>query len=1100
MRIELSFRVTGDGLAGGEAEFEPYLGVRASFGSYRTPVRVELAQNATAPTQYTSQGVVGPFVLDHVERDFRGDESFWIEMRSRTRLSGIDDIDKAEKDYVSRDVSSGTLQLPLAKLLASVNPATGVGAVEHEDMISTELLTHILMTERQQTAQHNANRALEASHKAWLGIDVRVLDASAPAITALTEALTTPLSAKESEPGYVRNGKTGALLYVPANYPKFAADLDYFVGLYAERYIGHIDMKTGAVTGKAVYDTKNEGIKNLHFAVYRSQVGMLPISAFWAHAFMQRHWATTAERAEAEKMYGYTLATERYFEAKMLAACRRFGMSEKAYIEEVTAQLARPLSDATVSSGFRTAASVTADFGTFTANSIYYGQDERFANPHRSHPTGECDELKGSAPVGLESWDVTALTFLSRTNDCEDMGDVSTSGLRSLEYGRSDIEDTSNTREATLRLLVGSQWQSPLLKAAQRVLQQYTVMDVGGSVTAAYLGADGKKLEKKDIKDLPMRGDAADKRNTTGGHAWGIMAPEARTAMWLSNGGIKDAPLGKPLKAYAKWQFALPVLTLEGTGPIEHHMLPAAECFGSASVDYYKAEAARSLVRTTLSDEAYKPLTEAFRPYSVPFYTKQVEAERRITTFYRDVVHGSSVGMYQKHHGLSQFAFIDRTTNERGVDFAMLVRDGADGNPTNSKVALDAPFYEHVRAWDERMVPVMEAMVNQMPLTALGQAPLYQQQSRPLQFALMSQATLEKRLDSNALSVQTPLCYNVPHSVDHAAAISPQAAAAVSRMRGNNSASPIKGTIAWDTVTGLLHWHAHHANFAAASGSTASATPTVDARVVDYRVRDTFDRYAVTASSGVSWRELDALAARPDNVTSLGESARFLIQGTPEIVPDMRAPGAIKLVVDVGIDSNVRARSDTVSLLHVAVGGRVFALAPIVFADTPATSAPQEGRYVHVAATDGSKAQWRVTVSLPSLEHTTQAFLTEECLTAEPWLTANDMHVSGTPSEMLWGTKHRVDHLTSFNFGAPEDLPALSPFADCYKRPDVTLVRFFGHEWSLRKNRESALACIDRLYKEGILVAHEFAVCSPLPQCDDVIELHMLIRVNSAKN
>jgi hypothetical protein len=1102
MRIELSFRVTADGLAGGDAEFEPYLGVRASFGSYRTPTRVALVQQPTAPTQYVSQGVVGPFVLDHVERDFRGDESFWIEMRSRTRLSGIEDIDKLEKDYVARDVNSGTLQLPLGKLLAAVNPATGVGAVEHEDMITSELLTHILMTERQQTAQPNVKRAVEAAHKAWVGVDVRVLDASPPALKALTAALMTPLSANEGEPAYVRNGKTGALLYVPANYGKFAAALDYFVGLYAERYIGHIDAKTGAITGKPVYDTKNDNIKNLHFAVYRSQVGMLPIVAFWAHAFMQRHWATKEDRQEAEQLYGYTLATEKYFEAKLLASCRRFGMSEQAFISEVEAQLARPLADATVSAGFRTASYVTADFGTFTANSIYYGQDERFANPLRSHPTGESDDFKGNGPVGLESWDITALTFMSRMNDCEDMGNVSTSGLRSLSYGRSDLEDDASVRNRALGTFVGSQWQSPLLRAAQRVLQQYTIMDVGGSVTAAYLGADGKKLEKKDIKELPMRGDAADRRNSTGGHAWGLMPPEARVALWLAKGGIADAPLGKPLSAYAKWQFALPLLVLEGTGPIEHLMLPAAECFGETSVDYCKAEAARALVRDTLgADDTFKPLTEAFRPYSVPFYTKKVEADRRITTFYREAVHGSSVDLYLKHHGLAQFTFVNWDSKERGVDLAKLARDGLDGNLAASTVALDAPFYAHARKWDEVMVPVMEAMVNQMPLTALGQAPLYQS-NRPLQFTLMSQATLEQRLDIDALSVRTPLCYNVtssksvnaPYKADHAAALSPAAASAVNRMR-DPATSPVKGSVSWNTVFDLLAWHTQHVGVGFADGTLAAHDPPpVEASIVDFRVPAGFDVHALTRANGVSWDALDACA---HGVVALGKSQRFAIDGAATLVPDTRAPGAMKFLVPVAHlgHAHVPAPPNTLSLLRVGIGGRVFALAPIILVDQPLTA--PAASYVQAVATDCSLQQWRLTVTLPSLEHVAQAFLTAERLTADPWLPLS-AHTDSNNREALWVTARQANQLTRFDFGTPADAPVLSPFADCYKRPDVTLVRFFGHEWSLRKNREAALACIDRLYKSGVLVAHEFAVCSPLPQCDDVIELHMLIRVKAA--
>jgi hypothetical protein len=1106
MRIELVFRVLADGLVGGDVEGAPYLGVRATFGAYRQPKRVDLQQNAISPTQYVSTGTVGPYVMDHVAGEFRGDESFWVELFSNTNTSGIEDIDKVETGQVTRNINSGTLQLPLGKLLASVNPATGLGSIEHEDMINTELLSFLLTTERTNTqVQPNVARALANSHKAWFSVDVRILDCPPSVLQALVKTLSGPMNASGTGSDWVRNGKTGALLYVPANYAKFAAALDPFISLYADRYIGHIDAKTGKIVGKPMFDTTNENIKGLHFAIYRSQVGMLPIGAFWSHAFMQRQWASEADRAEASRLYGYTLATERYFESMFIGACRRFGMTGESYVIAVETQLARGLDDATVSSEYRNALDITADFGTFTANSIYYGQDQRFANAKRMHEPSEPEVLKNNGPIGLESWDITGLTLLSKTLDCEDMGNISTSGLRSLAYGREDV--ASNVPRLSIGFVSGS-WDSPVLKAAQRVLEQYVLLDAGGAVTAAYIGADGKKLEKKDIKELPRVNDASDKRNTTGGHAYGLMVPEARVAMWLVNGGITDSPLGK--KKYAKWQYAQTFNVLEGTGPSPHNLLPAAEIFegGEQSLDFKKSDAMRAFVRETLAADMYKPLIEAFRPYAVPFYTKRVEPDRRISTFYRESVHVASADMYTKHHGLSQLTFINRLTGERGIDTASLARDGIDGNASKSMVALDAPFYKHVALWDANMVPVMEAMVNQMPLTALGQVPLYNLE-RPMHFGVLTPATLESRIASNTLSTQAPHWTSSPvliarpatvaasltatPTADSVRALAPWAANAVDQL-SNPDQTPVHGKVHWAALYNVLSWYNAHVS----TGNTNDAeAPTVVARAVEYTMPTTVDAQAAVISSGVSWDSL----GKGQDVCMRGTSRRFAVTQAAMHRDSSVGNGAVQLVVNLCEDTRIPVEKNTLTLLHLGVFSRIFALAPIVIAAAGVTNTllntPRmdiaSGSYVHAVSTD-DHGGWRITVSLPSALHVTQAFCTDQSITAAPWITV-DMNANLpvlTESSLVM---QHANSLMGFDLGAIEDQPSLSPFIDCYKRTDAVLVRFMGHEWSFRKNREATLACIERLYKSGILLAHEFALCSPLPQSDDVLEMHMLIKV-----
>jgi len=1174
MRFDVRVTILGDGLVGGDKETGSHFGAWTSWGEAQVPQRVPLVVTPGSQRYDMEPGaMLGPYVLD--TEALRGDENITLWFISKTRFADVASIDKDESPYArDRNQQSGSVQVPVARILAALDAKTGVATIADEQMMDTNLIATILLQERMAGRVPNVDRVFNAAHKARATLTVRVSDAQPDQLQAAAKFLVAmqtmggasleahtqarvnafalgmqstlgrmvPLSSTEATTGQykkaavsakfanggsdvapsvlpemqpggpIRNPRTGKLLYVPANFRHFVGALDRFVEIYAKQYIGVIDPQSGQITGPPVYDTTVESIKGLHFAIYRSMVGMLPVIMFWAHAAESRPYATAAERDAALKLYGATEATERYYGTMMRAAARRFGFSEAAFMDIIVKQYAR--TDATQLPEYVMAKQAIVDVGTFCANAMYYTNDSRYRNPNRVisgeersmaqraaeeslaelHKAGEALDIKTpvvdlNAPMGLESFDIGGMLFLIISNDCEDMGNMAGSVLRLIAFGRQDKP--------------GNTWGDPMLNAAQRVLRDHAVLDTGGDVTAAYYGSDGKEMKKNEIKQLPIKNSPEDKRSKTGGHAYGMLASLARCAVWATRGGFRDTPLHARVRDMPPWQARQATLLMEGTGPGDHLLLPPGEVFGEQHELTLKAEAARHLVRDVLSEEAWKPLTDAFRPYSTPFYTKSVEPDRYVTGFYRRAVHAGCVEMYKMHAGMSQVTFINPVTQQRGIDTAEILRDslrdpkdavGALGDV----VALDIPFYAHADLWKRTLEPVLEAMVNQMPVTGLAMI-AHHHAHQPLHFTLMSEQALSKHIGApsvpsasnmkvqrvlgrhtfapmGSMEVREPQRFDTPNlAIVAGETLSPNTALRAHSLLGAAWAdavarNPPIGTLDWDRASIGLHLASGLPPVTATRASSEAFR--VVAQVVEYRANKPLSQErTLQLYNSSSWA---AFKAGTEQWVRTPTNTYTVLNATLTRQPG-EADNRLTLRVTMQATGNKQA-ADSMALLHVTVMNRVFALRPLII-NKPLSAVPDQ-------------FTWTL-----SAQDFTQAFCTTEVLEAAPWITLKgDMPNAGMATSVL----SALPVMLSLNMGALECQPALAPFASCGMHSDATLVRFVGRDWAVKKNWDAAMKCLQRLYDTGVVLAHEFVVGTPMPQCGEMIEMHLLVKVPAA--
>jgi hypothetical protein len=1199
MRIELTrIELASDGLQGGELEFEPFLGVWTSFPAHRECQRVELAPVASAvPGElFETRAPFGALAVTTAASGaeaigaLRGDESVWLQLMAHTYPSGVEDLDKERGHDVKLTLQAGIAQVQLVRLLAACDPQTGTGTLRDQELQDPALLFATFVgahddsddakryvglnlvakaiadayadgTENAGATPHGGGakrvlspeqrqaRAELRSHKAMAHVTFKILDCSPAEIEAARAIFARPVPSG----GIAKSASTGALLYVPQNLAHFRETMDKFALAYVECFIGAVDKKSGEIAGPPKYPTPYEGLKNLHFAIYRTPIGaMLPVIAFWTHMAYQRPYATQGERELAIARYAFSKETEAYFVAMLDAACVRGGMSRAAFAQAIRAQHGQPLTHGAVSYDYRVVGEVVSDFATSVANAAYYMSDQRYANKQAPLDAGEA----AGKPIGLESFDVVVLMILSKAADCEDQGNISSTVVRALSHGREDLLSKDPHGGATMGVARG--WESDFLEAAREYALRRTTFDTGGDVTSAYLGGDGKKLEKKDIRALPLIGSPEDTRNRTGGHAWVLWAMQANAEMWLQAGGIHDRPLSNGRK-YALWEYKAGVLTLEGTGPLARHDLrPAAEVYGPQALETRKEEAARALVRDTLAQDEFKEFTDAFRPHSQPFYTKTVEKERRITSFYLRPLHVGAAQIYEQHADLSQLTFIMRATGTRGVEISTLLRDGLDGKLENCKVALVAPFYGMQAPWRDEMVPMIEAVLNQMPVTSLGNVPRYAA-VRPLHFGVVSQRSLDEKLASGILAVHAPLIGNVdaPHT---ALAASHGGSSRVAGVRGrvNNYPGPggvgtrrqvVQPTITSGGARGLPRSSGRVRSFFGDSVQTGlseafGVSDTFGAELEELtavcaRHKTTLDSERTRALlpsisvDGIRVEAIDYIGEFDDGGTATAFNANTLIGATGEAegwdlirahrtrsgrterrssarwLPRAHSvqrteDGGLQIVLRVDCDAKAPLLpASSFTLLHVYVMGRVFALSPIVLDACGARSTRAQfgvtvARSSYVTSQPLDKAGLRdglkLLLTLPTREHLALAFCTQEHIVAEPYLTREHNTPMGAFAGMFTSPSAAAAML-SFDFGALIDRSALSPFDDCYKRTDVVLVRFSGREWSLKRHEKGFRAGLDKLYASKMIVAHRYVVCSFLPQCDDVIGLDMLVAV-----
>ena len=700
------------------------------------------------------------FNLAHTERT-RGDDSIWFEVWCCSRNSGLHEIDEKESRCVTRHISCGVISLELYTLMKA-----------HADTKQTQFTLTRLVTDNkivdvklneyraagvhitEQNYRQHMERAMQETHKGVLQFHITVnrFDAAqyrnsifghSNMKTELLHAVK-PLGAwgpyvdkegdlrwgdhEEKDAKHVRpttkeyRGADGKIhrrdtLELRANF----APILYTSEKGIERmmqclekdiltpYARHF-MKLDQRSNEPLIQPLNKQISQLQMPMWVSKMGHGPVFSYWScHDPTTREYATEAERQADLELYGFDERTERLLTTMLHASLRRHGLSPELFQRTIQEHFSLKNKSKVMAPLMSVCRSVIADVGTFAANQALYTADYRFV----TRPTGK--KLRAeSHMVVLDSWDNTILNNIGNSDDCEGMDNTATTIIRSYATGRHTLD---------------FRWESALLNTVQLYLSHSVVYDVGATVTSAYVNTNNEKIDLKKNKDLPMVGDAMDLNSECAGHCHALMGSLLDCLTRLENGSnIGDEVLEKIRAAvpacplFRARDAQRQMLVLEPTGSIDENILPLQEAFGHDATLLRKKMSERlflKVLRARLDkrrEEGAPDISDMFMGEGMPYYVEKQKPQRRISAFYNEVVHASSIDLMKRFHpSLGQFAFCRRVQGQfyYGVKIADMIRHPQE-------YTLITPFYETRHRWDTEVRPFVEALQHQLPLMAFG--------------------------------------------------------------------------------------------------------------------------------------------------------------------------------------------------------------------------------------------------------------------------------------------------------------------------------------------------------------------------------------------
>lgn len=491
-----------------------------------------------------------------------------------------------------------------------------------------------------------------------------------------------------------------------------------------------------------LYKPCDASVSNLQLPLYAADCGKMPVYAYWCHDPYFMEYASPEDREKDMKLYGLNAKTEAYFLLMLRSALRRFGLSEETLIREIEHHFSPENMSSLPSADFLRVEEAVADIGTAVGNSGDYTADYRFmavldsltdvhAGRHKTlgdlRQCVKCgkaltDKQREIRVLSLDSWDNVILNNTSSCDDCEGQDNTSTTALRSFAVGRYDL---------------GFTWESPALRAVKKLLDHSVIYDVGALVTSAFMDTNNQRIESKQ-EELPLIGSELDKNAQNDGHCFGLMQSLTRTITLLAAGNTAPVIIAKLERAnnitpngsnkaaeerFRERDANRQMLVLEPTGSIEARLLPLEESYGAETCDdneqrLFKKQKAMfcfmKKMRVKLKEtEADSGVADLFVGEGLPHYVDRQVPQRRTSSFYNSVVHGSSVDLMRFDPTLSQFAFCKQ--NRYGVRIGELIRDA----PT-SKLSLVCPYANYREQWQSQVVPMVASIQGQMPIMKYG--------------------------------------------------------------------------------------------------------------------------------------------------------------------------------------------------------------------------------------------------------------------------------------------------------------------------------------------------------------------------------------------
>lgn len=710
---------------------------------------------------YKSSKPIEIELMDYTE--MKGDDSIRFKLFSYTRFSGVDSIDKSEAAYHARQIESGYCDLELNDIFNYYKETIGKVQPRHREVtfevndffvdqkIMDEKAKELLGKKRNPTdADVSEAMALARplTEKAAIRFIITVrnfndeaYNKSIFAVKGLTQTRIHSMLPLSASPFTKKNSSTreaiefdSILFNSTKSWRLWLHTMNGVLGEYCAHFMG--DEEQGI---ESLYKPFDASVSNLQLPLYSSDAGKMPVYAYWSnHDPYFREYASKEAKERDMKMYGFNAKTERYFLLMLHSALRRFGLDEETLVRVVNEHFSPTNTSACPSPDFLRVEEAIADIGTAVANSADYTADFRFVikekslkDGHKSIGEQRCCNKCGKAlekgegdltfrVVQLDSWDNVIVNNTSSCDDCEGQDNTATTVIRSYAIGRPDLQMS---------------WESEELRAVQKLLKHSAIYDVGALVTSAFMDTNNKKIESRQ-EDLPLIGSELDKNAQNDGHCFGLMQSLTRTIDLLDAGNISKETIAKMKRANTiggsnaqEETFRIrdgkrQLLVLEPTGSIEARLLPVEESYGQESCYdperlLFKKKRAEFMfmkqLRPKLKEEPYKDsgVADLFVGEGMPHYLEKQVIQRRTSSFYNSVVHGSSVDLMRFDPALSQFAFC--VNNRYGVRIGELIR----ASP-KSKLSLVCPYANYKDKWQSEVVPMVESIQNQMPIMTLG--------------------------------------------------------------------------------------------------------------------------------------------------------------------------------------------------------------------------------------------------------------------------------------------------------------------------------------------------------------------------------------------
>lgn len=708
-----------------------------------------------------------PIVYDMSSKTFHGhktmrtDGAIWMKLMTVSLFSGVPKIDENDRIFtkVKRGIQSGVCQLQLCDLYkeAAAQRRQGQPDVSFEfetNFVDPKLMNiemgeiaeryikkHKITIEEvpRDVEQNIIETAFIRSRKAIITtrVTIRNFDFNAykDSRFSLSDLKTSPLNTYMK----MRNSQmslgspadmtpmTGRVAFDPILFnsmpgmAEIRLDMEHVLRIYCHALVPIDD-------NGSLYQPANKNVKKLHMPQFVGEQGKTAVVGFFSsHTPHTREYANEEARRIELELYDSNDGTEELLSLMVRASLRRHGMT-KALFMSVIAEYFNEKNKSEVASGlFITALKVIADVGTFAANSVYYTADFRYQklDDNAIKLIGEIrTRMAHYKKINLDSFDSVPLNGTSGAGDCEDSANVAASILQCLGYGRYSLK---------------GKWVSDLLNSCRAVLDRVVIFAVGATVTSAYVDNNNKPIDmKEENRDLPLVGDTLDENSQCDGHCFAVLLFDAVVDQLLANGNLLASQLRTvrdqwPVASFKKRDYTVPIIVLEGTGSVEPTLLPIDEVYEhkDRKVEGIQARAEISFLKEMKaklnSDKNNKEVMEMFSGEGVGFYIAKQDPNRRISRFYREMIHGVPCNLYRKSDILSQIVFCKKVHTGRGGPNSVTYKYGVNtgeflrsGVTATKEIALIAPFKDNVKEWRERVVPMMECIENQMPIMKFG--------------------------------------------------------------------------------------------------------------------------------------------------------------------------------------------------------------------------------------------------------------------------------------------------------------------------------------------------------------------------------------------